>query len=210
MGKKIISFLISHIHPYGYILLLLITTMETSVFLGLFVPGDTVVILSGFLASRGIMKLHMIIVLVSIGAIIGDNIGYAVGYWFGHPFLVKQGKRFRIRQRHLKKAEYFFQKHGGASIILGRFVAYIRTFIPVMAGISKMKYRIFLVYNVAGGILWACALTAIGYLFGNSWELISHILGVTGTVIFFLGCGALALYIVISRRRAAKQSQSGS
>jgi membrane protein DedA with SNARE-associated domain len=206
MGRKIIGFLIAHIHPYGYILLLVVTILEASVFLGLFVPGDTVVILSGFFASRAIMKLPLVILLASIGAIIGDNIGYAVGYRLGLPFLTKQGKRFHVNQNHLKKAEDFFHKHGAMSVILGRFVAYLRTFIPVLAGISRMDYKVFLLCNVVGGILWAAVFTSIGYFFGQSWEMISRILGLTGTIIFFLGLTVIAACVIIRRRRSAGRS----
>jgi membrane protein DedA with SNARE-associated domain len=206
MGKKILSFLIAHIHPYGYVLLLLVTILETSAFLGMLVPGDTVVVLCGFLASQGKMKLQVVIPLASIGAITGDNIGYAIGYRFGLPFLTRHGKRLHVKEKHIRKAETFFKKHGGMSIILGRFVTYIRTFIPVLAGISRMDYKIFLLYNAIGGILWASILTTLGYLFGSSWELISRILGVTGTIVFFLGCAVIAAYFIIRRRRAAKRS----
>jgi undecaprenyl-diphosphatase len=206
MGKKIISFLISHVHPYGYILLLVITIMEASVFLGLFVPGDTVVLLSGFFASRGIMKHPLVILLASIGAIIGDNIGYAIGSRFGLPFLTKHGKRFRFKQNHLRKAESFFQKHGAMSVILGRFVAYLRTFIPVLAGIARMDYKVFLLCNVVGGILWAVVFASAGYFFGQSWEMISRILGVTGTIIFFLGTTVIAIFLIIRRRHSARRS----
>jgi membrane protein DedA with SNARE-associated domain len=204
LGKKILSFLIAHVHPYGYILLLLITIMETSAFLGIIVPGDTAVILSGFLAAQGKMKPILVVVLASLGAIIGDNIGYAIGYRFGRPFLIKYGKRFHIKDKHVKRTESFFQKYGGVSVILGRFVAYIRTLIPVVAGISRMDYKMFLCYNFAGGILWASIFTAIGYLFGHSWELVSRLLGATGAIIFFLGCAAIAFYLIIRRRRLAK------
>ncbi len=206
MGRKLISFLVANIHPYGYILLLVVTVMESSAFLGLFVPGDTVVILSGFLAAEGKMKLPLVILLASVGAVIGDNIGYAIGYRFGLPFLIEHGKRLHIKEKHVRKAEAFFQKHGGASVILGRFMAYVRTFIPVMAGISRMDYKTFLFYNFVGGALWATIFTAVGYLFGHSWELISHILGVTGTIIFFLILAVIVILTIIRRRRLKRQS----
>jgi len=207
MGKKILGFLIAHIYPYGYILLLAITILEASAFLGLLMPGDTVVILSGFLASQGRMKLPLVIAFASVGAIIGDNIGYAIGHGLGLPFLKKQGERLHIKKRHIQKAQTFFRNHGAISVIFGRFVAYIRTFIPVVAGISRMNYKIFLVYNIIGGILWASVLTAIGYLFGHSWELISRIFGVMGSIAFFLGCILITIYIFVHRRRRTREQE---
>jgi membrane protein DedA with SNARE-associated domain len=205
LGNKIFSFLLAHLHPYGYILLFIITILEASAFLGMFVPGDTVVIVCGFLASRGRMKLPLIIALATTGAIIGDNIGYAIGYRFGLPFLMKHGKRFHVKDKHIRRTEDFFQRHGGTSVIFGRFIAYIRTFIPVVAGISRMDYKLFLFYNFVGGVLWAAVFTTVGYIFGNSWQLISRILGATGTVIFFLGCIVIAVYLIIRRRRSIRQ-----
>jgi len=204
MGKKILSFLMAHIHPYGYLILLIITAMEASAFLGLFVPGDTVVVLSGFLAYKGKMKLFLVIIIATAGAVIGDNIGYAIGHRFGLPFLMKHGKRFHIKKRYIQKAEDFFKKHGAVSVILGRFVSYIRTFIPVVAGISQMDYKIFLLYNFLGGLLWASVVTFLGYLFGRSWELISHIFGLAGALIFFLAVTAIVVYLMIRRRHSAE------
>jgi membrane protein DedA with SNARE-associated domain len=203
LGKKILGFLIAHIHPYGYIILGVITVLEASAFLGILVPGDTVVILSGFLAAQGKMKLPLIVAIASLGGIIGDNIGYVIGRRFGLPFLDRYGKRLHIKERHTRRAERFFQRHGGASVVLGRFVAYIRTFIPVLAGVSRMDYKIFLAYNIVGGILWATVYSAAGYFFGNSWKLISHVLGVTGAVLFLLACIAVGVYITIRRRRSS-------
>jgi membrane protein DedA with SNARE-associated domain len=208
LGKKILSLLVAHAHPYGYFIILLITALEDSVFLGMFVPGDTVVILSGLLASRGFMRLPLVIGLASLGAIFGDNIGYFLGRRYGLPFLIKHGRRLHIREKHLGKTQEFFHKHGGKSVILGRFVVYIRTFVPVVAGLSKMDYKIFMVYNAAGGILWASVFAAIGFLFGESWEKINQILGATGAAVFFLAVIVVISYLLIRHRHSTTKNRS--
>jgi membrane protein DedA with SNARE-associated domain len=201
LAKQILDFLVAHAYPYGYLVILLITVLETSAFLGMFVPGDTVVVLSGLLASRGVLKFPLVVAVAALGAIVGDNIGYFIGWKFGLPFLAKYGRRFYIKEQHLQRASTFFKKHGGKAVVLGRFAIYIRTLVPVVAGISRMNYGIFLFYNIVGGILWAAASAAVGFFFGNSWDRISRALGVTGAVIFFLAIIAAATVVIVRRRR---------
>jgi membrane protein DedA with SNARE-associated domain len=203
MEKQIVDFLAAYVHPYGYIILFLVTVLEASAFVGIFVPGDTVVVLSGLLASRGLLKFPLVVVIAAAGAVIGDNIGYFIGRRYGLPFLIKYGRRLHLRERHLRRANEFFRKHGGKSVVLGRFATYIRAFIPVVAGISGMNYRVFLFYNFAGGVLWAAAIASFGYFFGHSWDQISRILGVAWTIILSLAVVGIITFLIVRRRRAA-------
>jgi membrane protein DedA with SNARE-associated domain len=208
--NQILNFLAAYVHPYGYIILFLVTVLEASAFVGIFVPGDTVVVLSGLLASRDLLEFPLVVLVASAGAVIGDNIGYFIGRRYGLPFLIKYGRWLHIKERHLRRANEFFKKHGGKSVVLGRFATYVRAFIPVVAGISGMNYRIFLFYNFVGGVLWATAIASIGYFFGHSWDRISRILGVAWTIVLSLAVVGIVVFLILRRRRAALRRASSA
>ena len=183
MEKDILETIYSYIQTYGYLAIFIITTLETSAFLGMFIPGDTVVVLSGFLASKGILNLLGIILVASTGAIIGDNIGYFIGRKFGEPFLLKYGKKFKFKKEYLDKSHEFFERFGGMAIVLGRFTSIVRTFVPVVAGISEMSYKKFLFYNVLGAVIWASVFSIAGYLFGKNLDMLLKYIGLGGTIL---------------------------
>ncbi len=171
MEKHILNVILPHLNHWGYYILLLMTFLETSAFLGFLVPGETVVVISGLLASRGVLELGDVIWIASLGAIMGDMTGYFIGRRFGEGFFLKYGRFFFFNKEYLDKTRGFFDKHGGKTIFLGRFMAWLRAFAPVVAGISKMRYPRFLFFNVAGGIAWAAIFSLLGYFAGNSWDI---------------------------------------
>lgn len=189
---------------WGYWIVLAMTFLENSAFIGLIMPGDVTLLVAGLLASQGRLNLAALIVLASIGAILGDSAGYAVGRYGGVNFLRRYGRFFFFRERYLEKAQRYFDVHGGKTILIGRFVAVVKSLGPVAAGIGRMPYRTFLVYNVAGSILSVSLYLVLGYFFGASWQAISAWLG-RGAAIAF---GVLVLAVVamwaVRRRRKAK------
>ncbi len=199
MEKDILNFIYSYIQSYGYFSILIITTLETSVFLGMFVPGDTVVLLSGFLASKDILNLLVVILVATTGAVIGDNIGYFIGRKLGEPFLIKYGKKFGFKKDYLDKSHEFFERFGGLAIVLGRFTSIIRTFVPVVAGISEMNYRKFLIYNVLGAFVWATVFTTAGYIFGKNLDMLMKYLGLSGTILVIAIVALVGFFFIVYR-----------
>jgi membrane-associated protein len=150
----------------GYIAIGLTMFAESGLLIGFFLPGDTLLFGAGILASQGVFNLPSLIAVVIVGAIVGDNVGYSIGRRFG-PRLFKRQDGAIFRQEYLQRAEAFYEKHGGKTIIIARFVPIVRTFAPVVAGISKMPRGKFFSYNIVGGVLWGTLLPSIGYYLGS-------------------------------------------
>src|SRR3954467_9723461 len=122
--------------------------LECAAFAGLLVPGESLVLASGFFAHQGILRLDGVMVAAALGATAGDNIGYWLGCRLGRGWLLRHGSRFGIRQRRLQQVEAFFQRHGPKAVFVGRFIGFARALVPFVAGTSGMPYRQFAVYNV--------------------------------------------------------------
>jgi membrane protein DedA with SNARE-associated domain/membrane-associated phospholipid phosphatase len=209
MEKHILNMILPHLNHWGYYILFLMTFLETSVFLGFLVPGETVVVISGLLASRGVLELGDVIRVASLGAIMGDMTGYFIGRRFGEGFFLKYGGHFFLNKEYLEKTKGFFDKHGGKAVFLGRFMAWLRALAPFVAGISKMRYPRFLFFNVAGGIAWAATFSLLGYFAGNSWDMIKGYLGRLGVLAFICGAIIIFLYFFLTKRRRLIQEKVG-
>lgn len=161
--------LLEFIRVYGnwiYGILFLIIFVETGLVVMPFLPGDSLLFAAGALAaSTGAMDPALIILCLSTAAILGDSLNYQIGRYIG-PRVFEIDNRF-IKQEHLLKTHAFFEKHGGKTIIFARFLPFFRTFVPFIAGASKMDYKFFFLFNVVGGILWIASLTLLGFAFGN-------------------------------------------
>jgi membrane-associated protein len=158
--------LIELIRSGGYVVLAAIVFAETGLFIGFFLPGDSLLFTAGLVASQGFFNVIYLMVLLSAMAIIGDAVGYSIGYKAGSA-LYKRADSFWFRRKHLLYAKEFYEKHGGKAIFLARFVPFARTFAPVVAGIAQMSYPRFAGYNIFGGIFWVCSMTAAGYYLGS-------------------------------------------
>lgn len=159
--------LITLIKAAGYIGLFGIIFAESGLLLGFFLPGDSLLFTAGFLASQGFFKISLLVLVCFTGAILGDNFGYAFGKKTG-PIIFKKENSLFFRKQHLEKAALFFEKYGGKTIVLARFVPIVRTFAPILAGVGKMNYRTFFFYNFIGGALWAAGLPLLGYFLGSA------------------------------------------
>jgi len=161
--------LVELIRSGGYTVLSLIVFAETGLFVGFFLPGDSLLFTAGLVASQGFFKIGWLMGLLSCMAIVGDALGFGIGYKAGSPLYKKQDS-FWFRRKHLLYAKEFYERHGGKAIFLARFVPFARTFAPVVAGIAQMSYPRFAAYNVFGGIVWVCSMTGAGYYLGTiSW-----------------------------------------
>lgn len=154
------------IRTVGYVGLFGIIFAETGLLAGFFLPGDSLLVTAGLFAAKGDLDIYLLNLLLIPAAIIGD----AVGYWIGHksgPLLFKKEQSFFFRKDYLIKTKNFYDKYGGITIVLARFMPIIRTFAPTVAGIAQMRYIDFFKYNVFGGILWVLSMTLTGYFLGS-------------------------------------------
>lgn len=154
------------IEAVGYTGLFLIVFAETGLLIGFFLPGDTLLITAGLIAQRGKLEIWWLIPLLIAAAVVGDFVGYQIGKQAG-PHLFKREDSRLFKRRHLERAEEFYEKHGGKTIVIARFLALIRTFAPTVAGAAKMPYHRFVIYNVLGAIGWVMSMLWVGYFFGT-------------------------------------------
>jgi|SRR3989344_3255127 len=158
--------LVSIIETIGYVGLFAMVFAESGLFFGFFLPGDSLLFTAGFLASQGFFDERILIPLFAVAAILGDSAGYFIGAKLG-TWLMKRKDSFFFKKEYIKKAEDFYEKHGGKTLILARFIPAVRTFVPIVAGMANMQYSKFLTYNVVGGILWGAGISAAGYFLGS-------------------------------------------
>jgi membrane-associated protein len=150
----------------GFIGLLLVIFVETGLFVGFFLPGDSLVIASGFLAAGGLFNIWILIPSLIAAAILG----YALAYWFGKvlgTWLLERKDGWFFKRRHITEAAEFYDKHGGMALVLGRFIPIVRTFVPIVAGMAKMSYARYMFFNVLGAFLWGGVLCVVGYTLGR-------------------------------------------
>ncbi|MGH7549527.1 MAG: DedA family protein [Gemmatimonadota bacterium] len=199
MQERILEFLVPFLSAYGYPTLFLVTFLETSAFLGLVAPGETIIVLCGFYAYRGVLDPWAVGALAILGAIGGDQVGYLIGRTFGYGVVDRFGKYFFFDEKRLRMTERFYENHGGKTVFFGRFMSILRSFGPVVAGISGMPYSSFLPWSVLSCIIWGAVFTLIGYFFGASWDIIERYMGWGGAIGFVLGI-ALLLWLFHRKR----------
>ncbi len=169
----------------GLLVLNGIVFAETGLLIGFFLPGDSLLFTAGLFAAAGQLNYVWLCVTLSLSAIVGDSTGYAIGLKAGHA-LYKREDSFFFKKKHLIATHAFYEKYGGITIVLARFMPFARTFAPVVAGIGEMKYGQFLRYNVFGGVLWAWGMVSAGYFLGKSFPAITDHLHVAIAIIVFL------------------------
>ncbi len=164
---------------YGYWTVFFGVMLENA---GLPVPGETIVLVAGFFAANGHLTLPLVMLVAATGAVIGDNIGFAVGHRYGREFLLRYGRYIFLTPRRLDYINSYFERYGSKTIFVARFITGLRVFAAILAGASNMRWRVFLVYNVAGALVWASVISTLGYLFGESLPLLERWVGRTGIV----------------------------
>jgi membrane-associated protein len=191
-----------------YVLVGLLVFGEAAVFVGFVLPGETAVVLGGVLASRHEIELWALIVLVALCAVIGDTVGYEVGRHYGTRVLA-WGPLHRHEER-LEAARAFLRRRGGSAVFLGRWTAFLRAVMPGLAGVSKMPYQRFLMWNALGGIAWGTTFCLVGYLAGNSYQVVAGRIGTGGAVVTVVVVVAALVIWQVRRRRSARASAAGS
>jgi membrane-associated protein len=150
----------------GYVALTIIIFSETGLLVGFFLPGDSLLVSAGLIAARGTLDVWFMCALLTVAAILGQTVGYAIGKAAGPRLFAREDSMF-FKRSHLQRASNFYAHHGGKTIVLARFMPIVRTFVPVVAGAARMRYRQFQIFNVVGGALWVCGMLMIGYGLGR-------------------------------------------
>ena len=163
----------THLEPlltqYGgwvYLILFVIIFCETGLVVTPFLPGDSLLFVAGTLAGAGSMNVHLLVVLLIAAAVLGDSVNYAIGRWLG-PRVFRRDDSWFFKRAYIERTHAYFDKYGGRTIVIARFIPIIRTYAPFVAGIGRMDYSRFLMFNVGGAVLWVGLITYAGYLFGN-------------------------------------------
>jgi len=184
----------------GYVVLVAIVFVETGLLIGFFLPGDSLLITAGLVAATGALNIWWLNVLLVAAAVVGDSVGYAIG-WRAGPRLFTRPKSLLFNPRHIDRTRAFYARHGAKTIVIARFVPIVRTFAPVVAGVGQMEYRRFLFYNVAGGVGWVTSMTWAGYLLGRTVPNINEQIHVVVIIVILLSLIPIVVELVRERRR---------
>ncbi|MGD9628804.1 MAG: VTT domain-containing protein [Pyrinomonadaceae bacterium] len=178
--KVLIDWMLLKMGIYVYFGLFFIVFAETGLAVGFFLPGDSLLVVAGLFAAAGKLNLWLMLVLLFVAAVVGDAVGYYSGRKVGPAIFSRPKSRF-FNPKHLRRAHEFYEKHGGKTIIIARFVPIVRTFAPIVAGAANMSYRQFALYNVVGGFAWVTSMLFAGYFLGGLVEqFVRNIFGVEG------------------------------
>ena len=200
--KKVIENIATTLGAWTYVLVAVMAFLETGAFVGLVAPGETVVIAGGVIAGQGEIQLIPLIGLVWVCAILGDTTSFYIGKRLGREFLEKHGPRVKITHERLKQVDGYFERHGGKTILIGRFIGLVRAIAPFIAGSSQMAFRNFFPYSVVGTGLWATTFCVLGYVFWRSFDRVAQIAGQA-----ILGFGvtvAVIVGVVMAYKRRAQ------
>ncbi|MHB8834215.1 MAG: bifunctional DedA family/phosphatase PAP2 family protein [Candidatus Methylomirabilia bacterium] len=176
---------------WGYLVIFLVVALECQALLGLFMPGESLVLLGGFFAEQGLFDPGILIGVVAGAAILGDSIGYELGRQLGRGWLLKQGERWGLRQQHLDRVDGFFVRHGGKAVFGSHFLHLLRALMPFVAGARRMRYPKFLFFNAVGCVVWATVFVLLGYWAGASWRVAARWIGGASEIV-----GAVVLFVI--------------
>jgi undecaprenyl-diphosphatase len=206
MVDRIIEFLDPYLTaPWGYLIVGAATFLENSVGAGVIVPGETLVIVGGFYARIGELWLPLVSGVAVVGAVLGDNLGYLIGRRYGRGWLERHGRKLFVTRERLELAERYYLEHGGKTVFLGRFIPVVRSVGFIVAGVSKMEWKRFFLYDVLGALIWAVGHSAIGYALGASYERLERYatpagLGLLVLLFFLIGASKF-----LAARRKVKE-----
>jgi membrane protein DedA with SNARE-associated domain len=195
---SITSFTTGFVQSWGYLAVFTVVALES---LGIPLPGETTLIIAALLAAAGTLQIAGVIIAGALGAIIGDNIGFAIGWWGGYRLLVRYGRYVHLDQAGVKVARHIFRRHGGKVVFFGRFVSILRAYAAFLAGTSRMRWPAFLAFNASGGIIWATGWGLAAYSAGSALQR------VTLPVDIALGVAAVAVMVagfLLLRRQAGR------
>ena len=193
--------LLKLVQTYGiwaYGILFAIIFSETGFVVTPFLPGDSLLFVAGAIAAGGGLSIHLLVVVLAAAAFLGNTANYAIGRWLGKSFFTDRGSRW-LNPKYLERAHAFYQRHGGKAVVISRFVPIVRTYVPFVAGMGAMSHRRFMVYNLAGGVLWVASISYAGFFFGNVPWIRDHL---TMMIIGIVVVSLLPIAIAFLRSRA--------
>jgi len=198
---------VTHIIQAGGLLLIAALIFgESGMFIGFFFPGDTLLLSAGVFAGQGKLSLAAVFVVVSLAAIAGDNVGYHIGKRYGRR-LFRKPDGLVFRQEYVQRAEAFYERYGSKTMLFAHFVPVVRTFAPAVAGVARMNYKQFVIFDAIGDMAWAVIVTLIGYWFGTKIPNVDHyiLLAVAAVMIITLGPTFYHLFkALLEKRRRSK------
>ena len=183
----------------GYTVLFAIVFAETGLLIGFFLPGDSLLVTAGLVASAGALNIWWLNVILIVAAVVGDSTGYAIGRRLG-PRLFTRQKSLLFNPAHVERTRRFYERYGAKTIVIARFVPIVRTFAPVLAGVGEMEYHRFVFYNVAGGVGWVVSMTSAGYLMGQ-FPVIGSNIHIVVLIVIVLSLIPIAVELLRERRR---------
>lgn len=198
-GGQILELIEQYMTMYGYWVVFFGVMLENA---GLPVPGETILLVAGYFASQGHFHIGLVMLIAATGAVLGDNAGFAIGHHYGRGLLQRYGKYVLLTPKRIEHIDNYFKGHGNKTIFVARFITGLRVFAAIFAGASKMRWRVFLFYNVAGAIVWSILITTLGYLFGRSLPLLIYWVGKSGTILLVAAVVVFVISWHIYRRRA--------
>jgi len=191
----------------AYSLLTIFVFAETGMLVGFFLPGDSLLVTAGIFASRGQLDITLLVALLIGATLLGDSIGYLIGYKLG-PKIFKKEKSFFFRKDYILKTKNFYDKYGGMTIVVARFMPIIRTFAATVAGVGQMKYSKFLMYDIIGGVSWVLSMTFAGYFLGQLFPGVVKRLEIVIIIVVFVSL-LPAIIKFISHKLKKKKEQAG-
>lgn len=186
--------LIGLIKAVGYAGLFAIVFAETGLFLGFFLPGDSLLFVAGFLAASGFFSFPVLIFGIFLSAVLGNMFGYEFGRHVG-PKLFSREDSLIFKKAHALKAQSFYDKHGPKTILFARFMPIVRTFAPIVAGVANMRYQTFFIYNLLGALLWTIGLVLLGYFLGNVIDVDRYLLPIVLLIVFLSFLPGIIAYL---------------
>lgn len=196
--EQVVEDLSRSLGSWTYLLVGGLAFLETGAFVGLVAPGEFTVILGGAVASQGDVELPLILGITWLAAFLGDSVSFLLGAKLGRDFLVRHGERVRITPERLKRVENYFSRHGGKTILIGRFIGIVRALAPFIAGSGRMSYRAFAPYSILGTGLWATLLILVGYFAGRNLHAVASVLG-RGFIVFGIVVGLIVAVVITVR-----------
>jgi membrane protein DedA with SNARE-associated domain len=204
MSHTILDLLRSAVVQYGYWAVAGALLLENA---GIPVPGETILLLASFLSySEHELQISWIIVIATVAATIGDNLGFALGYYGGRPLFARYQSLFRIKASTLQKGEKLFAKYGAATVFFARFVFGMRVIAGPLAGVLRMPWRKFLIFNFLGAGVWVCTISAVGYLFGRHWQRLEQNLNIFNIAVLVIVVAVGAVFWWRNRRGSTPAS----
>lgn len=189
---NVLHYIHEFVASYGYFAVFLVVAAESA---GIPLPGETTLVSAAIFAGQGTLDIRAVIACAALGAILGDNAGYWVGREYGFPIVLKYGRYLRLDEPRLKLGQYLFQRHGGKIVFFGRFVALLRAFAAVLAGINHLSWPRFFTFNALGGIVWASIFGLGGYFLGRAFEHYARPVGIAALILAVIGAIAAQRFI---------------